>query len=61
MTEQNPDPTSPADPEDSGTGIGSDVQSGVGLSDKVDNDDSASGESHDATGGYAPMNDDPNP
>lgn len=59
MTEQNPDPTSPADPEDTGTGIGSDVKSGTGLSEDVDNSDSAGADSHDAVGGTAPLNDDP--
>lgn len=61
MIDQQPDPTSPADPEDSGTGIGSDVKSGTGESGSAGNQDNASGEARDAVGGSAPLNDDPTP
>ena len=59
MAEQNPHPQGPADAEDSGTGIGDNVTSGTGLSEDVGNQENASGESHDATGGVQRGNDDP--
>jgi hypothetical protein len=61
MNNPDPHPEGPADAEDSGTGIGSDVQSGTGLSDGPDNDENASGEARDATGGLQKNDDDPTP
>jgi hypothetical protein len=59
--DDTPDPTSPADPNDTGTGIGSDVKSGPGESGGPGNEDNASGEARDAVGGTAPLSDDPTP
>jgi hypothetical protein len=51
--------TSPADPNDSGTGIGSDVKQGHDPGSP--SDEESSGKARDATGGHAPMDDDPTP
>lgn len=61
MNDDGPHPEGPADAEDSGTGIGSEVKSGTGLSERPDNEDNASGTARDATGGLQKKDDDPSP